>query len=624
MILTMAYLLVVAVLLGFAAHVGERICPELGWPRRSVWLLALGGSIAVPALTLFDAAAPTAATPLLSLPPLLDQLPAFNAAAGVATGDGATGSSFNWPDWQIFDSALAVVWAVSSAILLLFFAVAAWRVSAIAKRADSLTIGDQKVLVTDRLGPAVLSFLRPRIVLPRWLAHQNTPLRTQVLAHEREHIAARDPLALLAALLLVVLMPWNIALWWQLRRLRAAIEVDCDSRVLRAGANARDYSEALLIVSQRSRHTPFAAVALTEPVGELEKRIRIMLTRARSIGFAALGVRSSLLVVVVAVACAVNAPNAQNAQQAAPFVPTLRFFIGELFNEAQLCLDEADTICARQKIDEIAAIPDLNTYESASLQNFIAYFSFEVDDMTAAMTAYEQILALPRDEMSRNLYQTAMRNLAVVYLQAGRLQEGLDLYDRWLALPYIDALAADLFLRASALYQLENYDAALVQAEEAVRAFDSPPRHAYELLFALQSDLGDAAAAAETLEILNTRWPDESRANDEEFNQYATGAFGFGVRDVNREYARIITIQPVYPQSAIDRRIEGYAVVNYTITSTGETENVVIVESSDTVFDRPAIEAAQKYRYQPRIVDGTPAATEGVISRIEFELDDED
>ena len=33
----------------------------------------------------------------------------------------------------------------------------------------------------------------------------------------------------------VVLMPWNLPLWWQWRRLRFAIEVDCDARVLASG-----------------------------------------------------------------------------------------------------------------------------------------------------------------------------------------------------------------------------------------------------------------------------------------------------------------------------------------------------------------------------------------------------
>jgi hypothetical protein len=66
-----------------------------------------------------------------------------------------------------------------------------------------LRIGDHTVLLSDRFGPAVMGFIRPRIVLPLWLAEQDTSLRIQVLRHEREHIAAHDQRVLLAALLLV-------------------------------------------------------------------------------------------------------------------------------------------------------------------------------------------------------------------------------------------------------------------------------------------------------------------------------------------------------------------------------------------------------------------------------------
>ena len=52
------------------------------------------------------------------------------------------------------------------------------------------------------------------------------------MAHERSHLDAGDPRLIALAVTLLVLMPWNPLLWWQFRRLRRAIEVDCDTRVL--------------------------------------------------------------------------------------------------------------------------------------------------------------------------------------------------------------------------------------------------------------------------------------------------------------------------------------------------------------------------------------------------------
>jgi hypothetical protein len=51
MIQTMTYLLLIAALLGVAAHIGERICMALSWPRRTVWLGALVASVALPAMS---------------------------------------------------------------------------------------------------------------------------------------------------------------------------------------------------------------------------------------------------------------------------------------------------------------------------------------------------------------------------------------------------------------------------------------------------------------------------------------------------------------------------------------------------------------------------------------------
>ncbi|UUZ46788.1 hypothetical protein LP420_23520 [Massilia sp. B-10] len=69
-------------------------------------------------------------------------------------------------------------------------------------------------------------------MLPLWLTQSQAQQQALVMAHESSHMAARDPQLLGLALLVLVAMPWNLPMWWQLRRLRHAIEVDCDARVL--------------------------------------------------------------------------------------------------------------------------------------------------------------------------------------------------------------------------------------------------------------------------------------------------------------------------------------------------------------------------------------------------------
>src|SRR5690606_8517131 len=137
-----------------------------------------------------------------------------------------------------------------------------------------------------------------------------------VLRHEREHAAARDPLLVAAALLMVALAPWNPVLWWQLSRLRASIELDCDARVVRGGASPVAYSDALLAVRRRPVSAPLPAVALTEPVSRLESRIRALL-RVPSLLRRTTALASTPLAVVALVLAYALTPPALFAQDAA-------------------------------------------------------------------------------------------------------------------------------------------------------------------------------------------------------------------------------------------------------------------------------------------------------------------
>ena len=46
-------------------------------------------------------------------------------------------------------------------------------------------------------------------------------------------------------------------------------------------------------------------------------------------------------------------------------------------------------------------------------------------------------------------------------------------------------------------------------------------------------------------------------------------------------------------------------------------------ESTASVFDRPALDAVQKFKYRPRVENGVPVAVPGVRSVIAFTLEDD-
>jgi periplasmic protein TonB len=83
----------------------------------------------------------------------------------------------------------------------------------------------------------------------------------------------------------------------------------------------------------------------------------------------------------------------------------------------------------------------------------------------------------------------------------------------------------------------------------------------------------------------------------------------------------IVRVAPMFPPRAAARGIEGYVVVEYTVTRAGSVTDIVVVESSNSIFERPALEAAGKFRYRPRVVDGQPVAVQGVRTMMSFVLE---
>jgi periplasmic protein TonB len=95
---------------------------------------------------------------------------------------------------------------------------------------------------------------------------------------------------------------------------------------------------------------------------------------------------------------------------------------------------------------------------------------------------------------------------------------------------------------------------------------------------------------------------------------------GTGLVASDGEYLPVVKVAPVYPMRALQRRLEGWVIVEFVVTASGNVRNVVVVESSEPMFEQAAIDAAAKFRYKPRIVDGEAVEVAGVQNRITFKL----
>jgi bla regulator protein blaR1 len=190
-----------------------------------------------------------------------------------------------WAHIETYDTTINRLWLTASAVLVLWGLASAWRVSHVIRRSrrtrrdasGAAVVDGVSVVVTDSLGPATVGFWRSRVLVPRWVLALPNVQRQYVVRHEEEHRRAHDARLLFIASLPLILMPWNLAFWWQLRRLCLAVEMDCDNRVVAALGNATAYGELLLKVAQAASHGPRLQPALLGGVGTLERRLTALL-----------------------------------------------------------------------------------------------------------------------------------------------------------------------------------------------------------------------------------------------------------------------------------------------------------------------------------------------------------
>jgi protein TonB len=97
------------------------------------------------------------------------------------------------------------------------------------------------------------------------------------------------------------------------------------------------------------------------------------------------------------------------------------------------------------------------------------------------------------------------------------------------------------------------------------------------------------------------------------------GRSEFGL--VDGDLMPIVKVLPQYPAAAIRQDLEGYVIVTFTVTRTGAVTDVKVEEASMPVFERAAIDAAYKFRYRPRVINGEAVEVLGVRNRFNFELD---
>lgn len=97
---------------------------------------------------------------------------------------------------------------------------------------------------------------------------------------------------------------------------------------------------------------------------------------------------------------------------------------------------------------------------------------------------------------------------------------------------------------------------------------------------------------------------------------------GLALESGDGEYLPIVKVAPVYPRRALSRGIEGYVIVEFTVTKQGSVRDPIVIEANpEGIFERAAMDAALKFKYKPRVINGEATEVSGIQNRISFEID---
>jgi tetratricopeptide (TPR) repeat protein len=198
----------------------------------------------------------------------------------------------------------------------------------------------------------------------------------------------------------------------------------------------------------------------------------------------------------------------QAAQQETRKTPAMRERVYGRLSEAQECAEMDDYDCARQKLEEVRAMSDLNSYEQAQMWNFYAFIYFNQENYREAITAYENVLKQP--DLPIGLEQSTLYTLCQLQFQQEDYAAALRTLDRWFTVadnpapePYI--------LKAQIHYQQQQFREGIEPVMTALQIAEAqgkePQENWYRLLNVFYYELEDIPNVIQVLRTMINRWP---------------------------------------------------------------------------------------------------------------------
>ena len=90
----------------------------------------------------------------------------------------------------------------------------------------------------------------------------------------------------------------------------------------------------------------------------------------------------------------------------------------------------------------------------------------------------------------------------------------------------------------------------------------------------------------------------------------------------DRDTMPLVRINPDYPPRAQSRGIEGWVLIEFTITAAGTVRDARVIQASPKgYFEDAALKAISRWRYNPKVQEGVAVERVGVRVRLSFNME---
>ncbi|PSV35480.1 energy transducer TonB [Photobacterium sp. GB-210] len=101
----------------------------------------------------------------------------------------------------------------------------------------------------------------------------------------------------------------------------------------------------------------------------------------------------------------------------------------------------------------------------------------------------------------------------------------------------------------------------------------------------------------------------------------ASNAVGAPTIGQSQQAMPLYRVEPRYPPRALKQGKEGYVILKFTIDPQGRPIDIAVLEAKpNRLFNKEAIRALRKWKYQPQVQNGSAVSQPGQTVRLEFKL----